>query len=81
VDGGHVGLIVAISLTVLVLAVIYYVLLVLAILEMLRRETHIVLVVFAFLALCPLPPCLVMGVMVILIWHLHKRTLPAQADT
>jgi hypothetical protein len=76
-----VGLIVVVSLTVLIIAVIYYVLLVLAILEMLRRETHIVLLVFAFIALCPLPPCVVMGVLLIIIWHLHKRTLPAQTQT
>jgi hypothetical protein len=75
------ALMVAVSLTALVILVIYYVFLVRAILEMLRRDSHIVLLVFAFLALCPLPPCLVMGVLVILIWHFHKQTLPARADT
>jgi len=72
------GLIAAVSLIMLVLLVIYYVLLAGAILEMLRREAHVVLLVFAFLALCPLPPCLVMGVLVIIIWYIHKQTLPDQ---
>ena len=72
-----VGLILVVSLIVLALIVIYYVLIVRAILEMLRQDAHVVLLVFAFLALSPLPPFLVMGVMVILIWHFHKGALAA----
>ncbi len=69
---GPVFLIVAIALI-----VVYYVFLVRAVIEMLRRDTNIVLMAFAFLALIPLPPLAIMGILVIIIWHIHKRTIPA----
>jgi len=33
---------------------------------------------FAFLALIPLPPILVMGIMILIIWHYHKQDLLAR---
>ena len=70
--GRPVFLIVAIALL-----VIYYVFLVRAIIEMLRRDTNMVLMAFAFLALIPIPPLVIMGILVIIIWLIYKRTIPA----
>ena len=63
-----------VGILVLVLLVIYYILLVRAVLNMLRRKANTVLLVFAMLALIPLPPFIILGVLVIIIWTLHGRT-------
>lgn len=68
-------MIVAVALILLGLLVAYYVLLVRSILEMLRVNAHSVLMVFAFLALVPVPFFLIMGIMMIIIWRLHRKTL------
>jgi hypothetical protein len=57
--------------------VVYLVLLVRAIIGMLRYDVHGVLLTFAFLALIPFPLILVMGIMVLIIWHYHKRDILA----
>ncbi len=57
--------------------VIYFVLMVRAIIDMLRYDVHGVLLTFAFLALVPFPLILVMGIMVLIIWHYHKRDILA----
>ena len=57
------------------LLVLYYVFLVRAILEMLDRDTNKVLLGFCFVALVPAPPFILMGVMLMVIWSLHKRGL------
>ena len=57
----------------LVLLVIYYVLLVRVVLDMLRRKANTALLVFAMLGLIPLPPLIVLGVLMIIIWTLHRR--------
>ncbi len=59
--------------------IVYLVLMVRAVIDMLRHDTHGVLLTFAFLALIPFPPILVMGIMVLIIWHYHKsrNELPA----
>jgi hypothetical protein len=65
-------------LVALILAlVVYLVLMIRAIIDMLRYDVHSVLLTFAFLALMPFPPILVMGVMVLIIWHYHKRDILA----
>ena len=49
---------------------------------MLQYDVHSVLLTFAFLALIPLPPTLVMGIMILIIWRYHKRDiLPGQSQT
>ncbi len=58
----------------LILLVIYYVLLVRAVLDMLRRQADTALLVFAMLGLIPLPPLIILGVLMIIIWTLHERT-------
>ncbi len=62
------------GILILVLLVIYYVLLVRAVLDMLRQKTNTALLVFAMLGLLPLPPFIILGVLVIIIWTLHGRT-------
>lgn len=57
--------------------VVYLVLLSRAIIDMLRYDVHGVLLTFAFLALIPFPLIMVMGIMVLIIWHYHKRDIVA----
>ena len=57
--------------------IVYLVLLIRAIIDMLRYDVHGVLLTFAFLALIPFPLILVMGIMVLIIWHYHKRDIVA----
>lgn len=61
-------------LALLVFLVIYYVLLVRAVLDMLRRKANTALLVFTMLGLIPLPPSIILGVLMIIIWTLHRRT-------
>jgi len=56
------------------LLVIYYVLLVRAVLDMLGQKANTALLVFAMLGLIPLPPLIILGVLMIIIWTLHERT-------
>ena len=62
------------GILILVLLVIYYVLLVRAVLDMLRRKANTAVLVFAMLGLVPLPPLIILGVLMIIIWTLHRRT-------
>ena len=55
--------------------VLYYVLLVRAILEMLDLNANKVLLGFCFVALIPAPPFILMGIMLMVIWNLHRRGL------
>ena len=57
--------------------VFYLVLMVRAITDMLRYDVNGVLLTFAFLALIPFPPIMVTGIMVLIIWHYHKRDILA----
>ncbi len=57
--------------------VVYLVLLIRAIIDMLRYDVHGVLLTFAFIGLIPFPLILVMGIMVLIIWHYHKRDILA----
>ncbi len=56
--------------------VVYLALMVRAILDMLRHGVHGVLLTFAFLALIAAPLVVIMGVMILIIWHYHKKDLP-----
>jgi hypothetical protein len=57
------------------LLVLYYVLLVRAILEMLRLDANKVLLGFSFVSLIPAPPIVLMGVLILVIWNIHRREL------
>ncbi len=62
------------GILILVLLVIYYVFLVRAVLDMLRQKANTALLVFAMLGLIPVPPLIILGVLMIIIWTLHSRT-------
>jgi hypothetical protein len=66
-----------ILLVLITLVIVYLVFMVRAVIEMLRYDVHGVLITFAFLALIPVPLFLVMGIMVLIIWHYHKRDIKA----
>ena len=66
-----------ILLALIVALVVYLVLMVRAIIDMLRYDVHGVLLTFAFLALVPFPLILIMGIMVLIIWHYHKKDILA----
>ncbi len=48
---------------------------------MLRDDVHSVLLTFAFLALIPVPPTIILGIMVLIIWHHHKSDLAETRQT
>jgi hypothetical protein len=73
----NLAVVIPILLVLLGAVVVYLVLLVRAIIGMLRYDVHGVLLTFAFLALIPFPLILVMGIMVLIIWHYHKRDILA----
>ena len=66
-----------ILLMLITLVVVYLVFMVRAVIDMLRYEVHGVLLTFAFLALIPFPLIMVMGVMILIIWHYHKKDILA----
>ena len=66
----NVGLV--IGVVVLALLIIYYVFMARAVLQMLVRDTNTVLLIFAFLALIPIPPTVVLGILVMIIWRCHR---------
>ncbi len=58
-----------------VVLVVYYILIARSILQMLRAKANTVLLVFAFLALIPVPPLVITGVVVMIIWSIHNKAL------
>ena len=53
--------------------VVYYVFMARTVLGMLRAGASPALLVFALLGLIPVPPLLVMGIVLMIIWALHKN--------
>ena len=74
---GNLVIIIPVLLVLLGLVVLYLVLMVRAVIEMLRYDVHGVLLTFSFLALIPFPLILIMGVMILIIWHFHKKDILA----
>ena len=73
----NLAIVIPILLVLVGAVVVYLVLLVRAIIDMLRYDVHGVLLTFAFLALIPFPLILIMGIMILIIWHYHKRDILA----
>ena len=69
------SVLIPVLLLLIILVVVYLVLMVRAVIDMLRYDVHGVLLTFAFLALIPFPLILIMGVMVLIIWHYHKKDI------
>ncbi len=66
-----------ILLVLIALGIVYLVFMVRTVIDMLRYDVQGVLLTFAFIALIPLPPILVTGIMVMIIWHYHKKNILA----
>ena len=69
------SVLIPILLLLIALVIVYLVLMVRAVIDMLRYDVHGVLLTFAFLALIPFPLILIMGIMVLIIWHYHKKDI------
>ena len=70
------AVIIVLILVLLGLIVLYYVLLVRSILDMLRRDIQQrILLTFAFLSLIFSPFTLIMGINVLIIWAIYKKSL------
>jgi hypothetical protein len=65
------GVGIGLAIVAVLLLIPYYLFMVRMVLEMLRRPAAPVLLGFALLALVPLPPLLLMGVMLMIIWRKH----------
>ena len=70
--------IIPILLVLIGLLILYYVLIVKAIIQMLQYKVSTVLLTFGFLSLIPFPPILVLGVMILIIWHHHKKDIQSE---
>ena len=55
--------------------ILYFVLLIKAILGMLKHNASSVLLTFSFISLIPFPLILILGITVLIIWHFHKKEL------
>jgi hypothetical protein len=74
---GNLNVALPILIAVILAVIVYLVLMVRAIIDMLRYDVSGVLLTFAFLALIPFPLILIMGVMLLIIWHYHKKDILA----
>ena len=71
-----IAVIILVALVLLGLIVLYYVLLVRSILDMLRRDIkQNILLTFAFLSLIFSPFTLIMGINVLIIWGIYRKSL------
>ncbi len=59
------------------LLVLYFVLLVRALVEMLRLDAPSVMVVFTYISLIPFPLLLILGILNLIIWHHVRKDLIA----
>ncbi len=74
---GNLAVTIPILLVLVGAVVVYFILLVRAIIDMLRYDVHGVLLTFAFVALIPFPLILILGIMILIIWRYHKRDILA----
>ena len=73
----NLDVLIPILIVLITLVIVYLVFMVRAVIEMLRYDVHGVLLTFSFLALIPLPLFLIMGIMILIIWHYHKQDILA----
>ncbi len=71
----NLSIVIPILLALVVALIVYFILLVRAVIDMLRYDVHGVLLTFAFLSLIPFPPILIMGIMILIVWRSHKRDI------
>lgn len=73
--GANLWVLTVVLFVLLGLLALYLFLMVRAIVKMLRHDVHSVLLTFAFLGLVPLPPTVLMGILVLIVWHYHEKEL------
>jgi len=76
--GNNAAIIIPILLILIGLLVLYFVLLIRAIIQMLHYQVSGVLLTFSFLSLIPVPFTLIMGIMILIIWRSHKRDIQSE---
>ena len=64
-----------ILVVVLGLLIIYYVLLIRALIEMIRLDAPTVVVVFTYISLIPFPLLLILGILNLIIWYFVRKDL------
>ncbi len=55
--------------------IVYFVLVVRALVEMIRLDAPTVMIVFTYISLIPFPLLLILGILNLIIWHLVRRDL------
>ena len=73
--GKNLVIFIPVLLVLLGLIILYFVLLIRAIIQMLRYNVSSVLLVFSFISLIPFPLILILGIMILIIWHYHKKDI------
>lgn len=63
------------------LLIIYYVLLVRALVEMIRLDAPGVVIVFTYISLIPFPLLLILGILNLIIWHYVRKDLMTMRDS
>ena len=69
------GVLIVALILIVSLLILYFVLLMKAIVEMLKQNVSSVLLTFSFISLIPFPLILILGIQVLIIWHFHKKEL------
>ncbi len=61
----------------LIFLIVYYVFLVLALVEMIRLDAPAVVIVFAYISLIPFPLFLILGILNLIIWYFVRMDMMA----
>ncbi len=72
------GTLISVLVVVLGLLIIYFVLLVRALVEMIRLDAPGVVIVFTYISLIPFPLLLILGILNLIIWHFVRDDLLAR---
>jgi hypothetical protein len=75
----NIGIIIVAIFLIVSLVIVYFTLLIRAILQMLKHNASGVLLTFSFISLIPFPLILILGIMILIIWHFHKKELIGNA--
>ena len=72
------GVLIGVLVVVLGLLIVYFVLLVRALIEMIRFNAPGVMITFTYLSLIPFPLFLILGILNVVIWRFVRKDLAAQ---
>ncbi len=71
------GTLISVLVVLLGLLILYFVLLVRALVEMIRLEAPAVVIVFTYISLIPFPLLLILGILNLIIWHFVRKDMMA----